>query len=57
MNRGLPRQRCTAAGQTRCRRFGPDLLDMPRPARGERIFEAVFQNTIVAEVSQIHDAG
>lgn len=40
MNRGLPRLRCTAAGQTRCRRFGPDLLDMPRPARGER--KAVF---------------
>jgi hypothetical protein len=42
MNRGLPRLRCTAAGQTRCRRFGPDLPDMPRPARGERIFEALF---------------
>lgn len=47
MNRGLPRLRCTAAGQTRCRRFGPDLLDMPRPARRERILEAVFLGIII----------
>ncbi|ABQ39927.1 hypothetical protein BBta_p0295 (plasmid) [Bradyrhizobium sp. BTAi1] len=47
MNRGLPRLRCTAAGQTRCRRFGPDLLDKPRPARGERIFEAAVLGIII----------
>lgn len=43
MNRGLPRLRCTAAGQTRCRRFGPDLLDRPRPTTlDERLLQRDF---------------